>query len=215
MPEYIEGYRANIIWRYIIPAVQPRNGAGAAVQGNSASRTGAESRPTCELRIQGARVSCCQNQGQQILLNRLGHEDIRNFRPGFKHLVGSQANISGRLTLAVITSGQVENGLFGLCRRVTNHHMHQKAVKLGFGKWVGTFLLNRVLGCHHHEQAIKRKCAHAHTDLALAHGLKQGRLYFGWCPIDFIRQHQVVKNRPTLKLEQPGFGTVDLAAGDV
>src|SRR5690606_622156 len=33
--------------------------------------------------------------------------------------------------------------------------------------------------------------------------------------IDFVREHQVVKDRPALEFKQPGFGPIDFAAGDI
>ena len=37
----------------------------------------------------------------------------------------------------------------------------------------------------------------------------------GGRPVDFIGQHQIVKDRPLLEDKAAGFGTIDFGAGDV
>jgi hypothetical protein len=93
--------------------------------------------------------------------------------------------------------------------------MHQEAVELGFGQWVGAFLLDGVLRGHHQEQWRQFVGAAPDADLALGHGLKQGRLHLGRGPVDFVRQHQVVEDRALLEHEAAGFRAIDLGAGDV
>ena len=33
------------------------------------------------------------------------------------------------------------------------------------------------------------------------HGFQQGTLHFGWCTVDFVRQHEIGKHRTSLHLE--------------
>ena len=59
----------------------------------------------------------------------------------------------------------------------------------------------------------QREGLHADTDLAFAHGLKQGDRTAGARLIS--SQHKVVEYRAALEFEQAGFGPVDLAAGNI
>ena len=93
--------------------------------------------------------------------------------------------------------------------------MHQKSVQLRFGQRIGAFLLNRVLGGHHHERLVQSEGAHAYADLPLAHGLQQRRLHLGRRAVDLIGKHQVVENGAALEFELARFRPVDFAAGDV
>ncbi len=143
------------------------------------------------------------------------HVDVRDFRAGIKHLVWRQAKVRFRKAVTIIVTAQLQDGLLRFRRRVVDNHVHQKAVQLGFGQRVGTFLLNGILGGHHQEQPVQRKRAHPDADLAFTHGLEKGRLHLGRRTVDFIRKHQVVEDGAALEFELPGFRAVDFTAHNV
>ena len=93
--------------------------------------------------------------------------------------------------------------------------MHQKATQLRFGERVSTFLLDRVLGCHYQKQIGQGVGLTANADLSLRHGFQQSRLHFGWCPIDLIRQNQIVENWSVLKLKRAGLWAENIGACDI
>ncbi len=84
-----------------------------------------------------------------------------------------------------------------------------------FREGVGAFLFDGVLGGHHQKQFGKRIRLATNTDLSLCHGFQQRRLYFGRRTVDFVCQHQVIKNRPVLEFEGTGLGPEDIGPRNV
>ena len=93
--------------------------------------------------------------------------------------------------------------------------MQQKTVQLRLGQGISAGLFNRVLGRHDQKQPRQGVGLPAHGDLPLGHGLQQGRLHLGRGAVDLIGQHQIMKQRPLLKLETARLLAVDLGAGQI
>ena len=84
-----------------------------------------------------------------------------------------------------------------------------------FREGVSAFLFNGVLGGHYQKQVGKWIRLAADTDLSLCHGFQQCRLHFGRCAVDFVSQHQVIKNGPVLEFEGAGLRPEDIGPRDV
>ena len=103
--------------------------------------------------------------------------------------------------------------------RITDLHVHHKAIELGFGKRVGAFLLDGVLRGQNEKRQVERKSGAARCDFVFLHRLQECRLGLGRCPVDFVREQDVGENRPAEKLKSaPAGGGIflqDIGAGDV
>ena len=90
--------------------------------------------------------------------------------------------------------------------RVGNNDLEEKAVKLGFGKRIGSLLLDRVLGGHDKKgrDQVTRDPPHRHR--SLLHRLQQRRLALGRGPVDFIGEDELVENRSGTELERAMTG---------
>ncbi|MNH26187.1 hypothetical protein D3C79_862210 [compost metagenome] len=95
--------------------------------------------------------------------------------------------------------------------------LHQEPVHLRLGQWVGTFLLDGVLGRQHHEQARHRVALPSYGNLAFFHGFKQCCLNLGRGAVDLIGENHVAEQRPRLKLDLVALCGLleDFATGDV
>ena len=112
---------------------------------------------------------------------------------------------------------EIDDQHFVFDGRILDIDVHQETVHLRLGQRVGTFLLNRVLRCHDHEQRRHLVRCACHRHLPLFHGFKHGRLHFGGRPIDLVTKHDVGEDRPGLetKLALAVLLVVHLGAGDV
>ncbi len=70
----------------------------------------------------------------------------------------------------------IEDGQLRLAARIAERQPHQEPVELTLGKAIGALLFDRVLGGGDHERHRKAVADSVGTDLALFHGLEQGRL---------------------------------------
>ena len=111
--------------------------------------------------------------------------------------------------------GQRQDVLLFLRVRVSDLYVQQEAVKLCFGQRVSALLLDGILGCHNQIQLRQAVGFPADGDLPLGHGFEQRRLHLGRCPVHFISQDQVVKQRAALELKGSVLRPIDLGAGQV
>ncbi len=94
-----------------------------------------------------------------------------------------------------------DDGNFLLQIRITHIYFKQKTVKLGFRKPVCSFMLDRVLGCHHKERFFHRIAGSVHRDLPFFHHFKQSCLSFCRRSVDLINQDEIRKNRSFFKFK--------------
>ena len=57
--------------------------------------------------------------------------------------------------------------------RIVNYHFHEKSVELSLGKWICTFIFNRILCGRYEEDAFKRMILAIDRHLSLLHRLKE------------------------------------------
>jgi len=95
------------------------------------------------------------------------------------------------------------------------YQLEQEAVQLGLRQRVGPLVLHRVLGGDHHEGIGQCAGLTVNRDLALLHGLQQGRLRLGRGTVDLVGQEQVGEDRSGAEGELRAAGVVDERAGDV
>jgi hypothetical protein len=81
--------------------------------------------------------------------------------------------------LRVLGTVELDDLAFCCFVGVSNDDVHQETVELRLWQWVGTFLLDRILGCEHHEQVGHFVGFAGDGDLALLHSFQQRRLYLG------------------------------------
>jgi len=86
---------------------------------------------------------------------------------------------------------------------VADQQFEEEPVQLGFGQRIGAFLFDRILRRHDEERFFQLVAGAGRRDGALLHRLQQGRLRLGRGAVDFIRQADLGKDRPALKLERP------------
>ena len=91
--------------------------------------------------------------------------------------------------------------LFFFLGWITNHHLEEKPIDLGFRKGVGAFLFYGVLCSEDQEGVGKVKGLRSNGDLAFLHGFQERALHFRRSSVDLISQHEIGKNRPFLHLE--------------
>lgn len=96
--------------------------------------------------------------------------------------------------------------------------LQQKAIKLRFRQRIGTFLLQWILGGEDMEGTWQGIGLSGNRDLMFLHGLQQGRLRAGTCPVDFIGHQQLAKDRTMNEAEAaaPSLGFFQhFRAGDI
>ena len=82
----------------------------------------------------------------------------------------------------------------------------QKTVHLRFRQRIGAFQFDGVLGGEDKKRIRQHMGLAEHRDPAFLHRLQQGALRFRAGPVDFIRQHQIGKNRTRLEHKCPALG---------
>ena len=105
---------------------------------------------------------------------------------------GFQFRLEGR-------GGLLHDLAFLIARRVIDDHLKKETVSLGFGKMIGAFLLDRVLGGQNEEGFLKVIGLPANGHVVFLHGLEQGGLCLWRSTIDFISQYDLAENRTFLK----------------
>ena len=114
-----------------------------------------------------------------------------------------------------LVARKTQDRLLGVARRIVDPHVEQEPVELRFGKGIGAFLLDRILGRHDQEQGRELVRGASHRDLALPHRLEQRGLHLRGRPVHFIGEQHVVEQRAALKHEARVLGPVDLGAGQI
>ncbi len=94
---------------------------------------------------------------------------------------------------------------------------HQEPVELGFGKRISPFHFDGVLGRHDQERRLQLMGRRTAGNGMLLHGFEQRGLSLGCRAIDFVGQHEMREDRPSLESEGFGaaFGIDNHAADDV
>lgn len=157
------------------------------------------------------------DQGGNVVGHRVAERQAQHLAAGGKHLVLRHV-VSWRglrMPLECLVARQVHDAPGGGAVWVVHQGVQHEAVQLRLGQGVSAFVLNRVLCGHHQKQPGQRVSGQADADLVLAHGLQQRGLHLGRGAVDFVGQHQVVKQRAALELEAAFFGAVDVGAGQV
>src|SRR3546814_6899097 len=72
--------------------------------------------------------------------------------------------------------------------RIRNQHLEKEPIQLRLRKPVSTFLLNRILCCHHQERHVHEIGSAIISYLTFLHYFKQSGLCFGRRPVDLINQ---------------------------
>ena len=111
--------------------------------------------------------------------------------------------------------GQFQDRPFFRRFRVGDLHVQQEPVELRLRQGVCALLFDGILGRHDQVQLRQLVGFPADGDLPLGHGFQQCRLDLGRGPVHFIRQDQVMEQRPALEVERTVLGAVDFGAGQV
>ena len=96
--------------------------------------------------------------------------------------------------------------LFRFAVRISDIDLQQKAVELGFGQWIGAFLLEWILRREHMEGARKIVALSGNRYVTLLHCLQQGRLCARARTVDLV-SHQKLTEHRTLD-EAKGTATI-------
>jgi hypothetical protein len=99
--------------------------------------------------------------------------------------------------------------------RVPECRLEQEAVELRLRQRERALELDRVLRREHEERIGERAGDAVHRDLALRHGLEQGRLRLRHRAVDLVDEHDVGEDRPRPELEVPHLLVEDREASDV
>jgi len=91
--------------------------------------------------------------------------------------------------------------LFGLHVGISHVDLHEKAIELRFGQWIGTFLLEWILRCQNMKWLRQVVALARDGDVLFLHGLQQCGLGAWTRPIDFVRHQQLRENRAAQKAE--------------
>ena len=97
---------------------------------------------------------------------------------------------------------------------VVDPRVEHEAVELGFGKGVGAFLFDGVLGREDEERSGQGVALAGGRHGAFLHGLQKGRLRFGRRSVDLVGEDDVGEQRAFHKLELARL-VEDLGADDV
>ena len=100
------------------------------------------------------------------------------------------------LTKSFVAEVAAHDFEFFLFAGIANFDLEHEAVYLGFGKRIGAFLLDGVLGSQYQKGFFKFEGIHADGHLALLHGFQQGTLYLGGCAVDLVGQDEIGEDGP-------------------
>ena len=142
------------------------------------------------------------------------HVHVRGPRPGRRgrRCVGRRAG--GRSRASLLAVG-VEHRQLGLLVGVADGDAHQEAVELALGQREGALVLDGVLGGHDEERRVEGVGVAVDGDLALGHGLEQGRLGLGRGPVDLVGDEDVGEHRAGPELEALDAAVPHADADDV
>ena len=84
---------------------------------------------------------------------------------------------------------------------IIHGYLHQKAVQLGFGKLIRSFLLHRVLGGEDRVKFSHPVSSAVNTHLTLFHHFKEGGLRLGRSTVYFVHKYHIGKYRAAMKIE--------------
>ena len=133
-----------------------------------------------------------QNQPGRVVVRLIAGLDRAN-----SPLVGQQPiaiqNRSGIRLGRSSGPAQNFNQVFSTCGG--DDQLEQEPVQLSFGQGIRPFLLDRVLGGHHHKRRGQLVGHPTHRDRPFLHGLQHRRLGLGRRSVDFIGQQQLRKDR--------------------
>ena len=100
-----------------------------------------------------------------------------------------------------VRGGALKDGVKFVGAGEADFELEEKAVELRFGQRIRSFLVNRILGRHDEKRLDELSQFATRGDLVFLHRFQQSGLGLRRCPVDFVRQNEVRKNRPSLKLE--------------
>ncbi len=186
-------YSADVLWQHMVPPLQPGLCPGCPVQRDTGPGTGANGNPTCQLFRNAFGMAGRHDQVNQIPFYRLTDRHFLDRFPGGKdHIAAHRLCIAAGTALLDLQHS--DNGLLRCRLRVVHPDLEQKTIHLCLGQWVGTLLLNWVLGRKDQEQGGQGVTLAGNGHLAFFHRLQQRGLHLGRGPIDFVRQDQLVEN---------------------
>ena len=152
-------------------------------------------------------------QADDVTLQHPGHVDFSRHQ----HHLGDAPRVGDRFDVVERRGHAVgrQDGRFGFLVRIADREPHHEPVQLRFGKRIGPFVLDRVLGGDDHERHAQVIRHTVHRDLVLFHAFQERRLCLGAGPVDLVSEHDVGEDRPRLELEVTAFLVVDVHPGDV
>ena len=98
---------------------------------------------------------------------------------------------------------------------VADNNLEHESVGLRFGKRVGSFLLDGVLGCQYEEGGCEFMCLVTYRHLALLHGFEQCGLHLGGSTVDLIRKYEIREDRAFLYAEFLALLAKDLRTDNI
>lgn len=126
----------------------------------------------------------------QHQLDRVVHEDAFDLPLHVNHLFGQHHRLD---PVQRVVPGHPRQQLDLLVRiRVSELNPHKETVKLRFGKTVGSFELQRILGREQQKRTRQEMRMAVHRYFSFLHRFKQRRLRPGRSPVQLVGQHQIV-----------------------
>ena len=125
-----------------------------------------------------------ENKIVNVLGDRYPFDGFLAFENGF--------SVQDRFEFGLESRGRpLEDLPFFVTGRIIDDYLEEEPIALSFGQVVSSFLLNRILGGQNKERLVQMIGFSAHRNIVLLHGLEQGRLRFGWSPVDFVGQNDL------------------------
>ena len=92
----------------------------------------------------------------------------------------------------------------GVSVRQVDVQLEQETIELSLGQRVCPLELDGVLCSQHPERTRQQMGLPQYSHLSLLHGFQHGRLGLRGCPVDFVHQHHVGKQRTGSELKGSG-----------
>ena len=165
------------------------------------------------LEVVRCRLTGCKDDIDDILLDLLVHIDILNHLACLDDILGRDNLV--RLGHTRTREVHTHDIALLLALRVGNFSLQHKTVDLCLRKWIGSLLLQWVLGCQYEEWLRQLVGVVANGNLTLLHSLQQGRLHLCRRTVNLIRQYEVCKYRALLYGEVLSLLRVDQCTHNV
>ena len=213
-------HRLNVLGRYVVAAGEPCGRPRTSIERDRGTRTRAELEHSIEVVSVTLRIARRKHDLHDIFLERLRKMHVQHLKArchdfGLRQRLGGPEQLLVRSQPALLRAIQFEYRMLAVGVGVIDHDVQQETVELGLRQRVGPLLLDGILRGHDHKEIWQRVGHRTNRDLPFAHGLEQGRLHLCRGAVDFVRQHEIMKQRTLPEHEGAGFGSIDFGARQI